>query len=78
MRVPAGIVRAFAKERVLSRYERYGFFRVALAGLFVWMLIAAHLLVAAVVILATGFAVVFGWRWLGDTLHRRLDQRRHG
>ena len=61
----------------MSRHQRFGLVRVLLAGLFIWLLIALHLILAMVVILATGLAALLGWRWLGETLHRRIDDVRH-
>lgn len=61
----------------MSRFERFGLLRVVLAGLFIWILVALHLIVAMIVIVATGVVALFGWRLLGATLRDRLE-RRHG
>lgn len=59
-----------------DRFHRFGFVRVLLAGLFVWLLIMLHAILAMVVILATGLAALFGWRWLGASLRRHVEQGR--
>lgn len=54
----------------MTRFERYGFLRVLTAGLAAWIVIALHLVVAAIQVVAFGVAGVYGWRRIGDWLHR--------
>ena len=58
----------------MSRFERFGLGRVALAGLLAWLLLAAHLVLFALEVLALGVVILYGWRWLGATLRRRLER----
>jgi hypothetical protein len=58
----------------VSRHERFGFGRVVLTGAGVWLLVAVHLLLAMLLVLATGVVVLAGWRWLGAMLRCRLEQ----
>lgn len=59
----------------MSGHERFGFVRVLLAGVFVLVVVGAHLVVAVLEVLAAGFVAVAAWRWLGATVRRRLDSR---
>lgn len=52
-----------------SRFERFGFFRVLVAGVFVVVLIDVRLLVSFLLVLGLGVGVVFWWRLFGDWLH---------
>ena len=60
----------------MSRFERYGFVRVALTGLCAVAVIAAHLVVFVLEVAVLGVALVYGWRLLGDWLARSRERRR--
>lgn len=60
----------------MSRFERYGFLRVLLAGLFVWFVVGAHLVLTVAAVVGTGLVVLAAWRWLGAAVRRRLESSR--
>lgn len=60
----------------MSRFERYGFGRVLVAGLACWTVIDLHLIVVSLEVVALGTAAVFCWRLAGRELRRLGSEQR--
>lgn len=60
----------------MTRFERFGFVRVLLAGLLLWALILTGQLLAFAIVMVTGLGVLYGWRLCGWQLRNTLERRR--